>query len=107
MDAFLRRTEQQLSRNGSLAQAGRQLPGLDGGAVPVTEAGLVAAAHRRGAHSVARYLAHRAGDPEAPVSPAQRQAFAAVERRLREFAEVPYALASAGPPRRTPPVGTG
>jgi hypothetical protein len=107
MDAFLHRAEAQLSRNGSLARAGGQVTGLDGAAVKLTEAGLVAAAHRRGAQSVARYLAHRSGSPDVALSPAERQAFAAVERRLRDFAEVPYALASAAPSRRTPPTGTG
>ncbi|WP_135467966.1 hypothetical protein [Crenalkalicoccus roseus] len=94
MDAFLRRAEAQLERNGSLARAGGTVRGLDGEAVPLTEAGLVAAAHRRGAGSVARYLAHRTETPDAPLSPAQRSAFAAVERRLRDFAAMPYALAS-------------
>src|SRR5689334_1065970 len=94
MTAYLARTEQQLSRNGSLAQAGGSLRGLDGQAIPLTEAGLVAAAHRRGAASVARYLAHRANTPEAALTPRQQRAFASVERRLREFAELPYAMAS-------------
>ncbi len=94
MTTYLARTEQQLSRNGALAQAGGSLPGLDGAAVPVTEAGLMAAAHRRGAGSVARYLAHRANTPDASLSPQQRQAFASVERRLRDFSEMPYAMAS-------------
>jgi hypothetical protein len=94
MDGYLRRAEQQLDRNGSLAQAGTTLTGLDGQALRLTEAGLVAAAHRRGAGSVARYLAHRSATPEAAVTPQQRSAFAAVERRLREFAETPYTLAS-------------
>ncbi len=94
MTAYLARTEQQLSRNGALAQAGGSVPGLDGSTVPVTEAGLMAAAHRRGAGSVARYLAHRANTPDATLSPQQRQAFASVERRLRDFSEMPYAMAS-------------
>jgi hypothetical protein len=104
MDAYLRRKEVQLDRNGSLARAGGSVTGLDGAAVPLTQAGLVAAAHRRGAHSVARYLAHRTDTPEAALTPADRQAYAAVERRLRDFAQVPYALAAAPGPRR---VGTG
>jgi hypothetical protein len=94
MTTYLARTEQQLSRNGALAQAGGSVQGLDGGAVPLTEAGLMAAAHRRGAGSVARYLAHRANTPDAALSPQQRQAFASVERRLRDFSEMPYAMAS-------------
>jgi hypothetical protein len=94
MTTYLARTEQQLSRNGALAQAGGSVQGLDGGTVPLTEAGLMAAAHRRGAGSVARYLAHRATTPDATLSPQQRQAFASVERRLRDFSEMPYAMAS-------------
>ncbi|MBL6080977.1 hypothetical protein JMJ56_23465 [Belnapia sp. T18] len=94
IEAYLRRAEQQLDRNGSLARAGGSVTGLDGQAVPLTEAGLVAAAHRRGAGSVARYLAHRTGTPDAPLSQADRSAFAAVEGRLRDFAALPYGVAS-------------
>lgn len=94
MGAYLRRAEAQLDRNGSLSRSGGAVPGLDGTTVALTEAGLVAAAHRRGAGSVARYLAHRAAPAETPLSPADRRAFAAVERRLREFAETPYAVAA-------------
>jgi hypothetical protein len=43
---------------------------------------------------VARYLAHRAATPEAVLTPQQRRAFASVERRLRDFAELPYAVAA-------------
>jgi hypothetical protein len=101
MAAFLRRAEIQLERNGSLARSGGSVAGLDGGAVPLTESGLVAAAHRSGAHSVARYLAHRGGDAEAPLSHADRATFTAVERRLRQFAELPYQVAT----RRASPAG--
>lgn len=102
MSAFLRRAEQQLDRNGSLARAGDSITGLDGAPVPLTEGGLVAAAHRRGAGSVARYLAHRStAGADAPLTPAERTAFEAVERRLRQFAALPYALA--GAPRRGGP----
>ena len=94
MTRYLARTEQQLAHNGALAQAGGSVPGMDGQAVPLTEAGLIAAAHRRGAGSVARYLAHRANTPDASLTPQQRNAFASVERRLRDFSELPYALAS-------------
>jgi hypothetical protein len=99
MAAYLRRAEQQLDRNGSFAHAGMRVPGLDGAAVPVTEAGLVAAAHRSGAGSVARYLAHVTQGVEAPLSAMDRGTFGAVERRLRQFAEMPYQLASRRPPR--------
>lgn len=104
MGAYLRRAEALLHRNGSLARSGGAVPGLDGSPVPLTEAGLVAAAHRRGAGSVARYLAHRNTATSAdapPLSASDRRAFAAVERRLRDFAALPYAVA-AGPERAAP-----
>ena len=102
MAAYLRRAEQQLNSNGSLARSGGAVVGIDGQAVPLTEAGLVAAAHRRGAGSVARYLTHRTETPEAPLGPAQRSSFAAVERRLRDFSELPYTLATRAAPRGHP-----
>lgn len=86
MGRYLDRVETQLDRNGAAARAGATVTGLDGEAVPVTRAGLVAAAHRRGAAAVARYLAHRTASPEAAARPEQREAFAAVEKRLRDFA---------------------
>lgn len=96
MGAYLRRAEALLDRNGSLGRSGGAVTGLDGAPVPLTEAGLVAAAHRRGAGSVARYLAHRAApaDSAPPLSASERRAFASVERRLRDFAELPYAVAA-------------
>lgn len=94
MNAYLRRSETLLARNGSLTRSGSSVTGLDGSAVPLTDAGLVAAAHRSGAASVARYLAHRGGTPEAPPSSADRGTFQAVERRLRQFAELPYQVAA-------------
>ncbi|MFL1462306.1 hypothetical protein ACI6QG_08900 [Roseococcus sp. DSY-14] len=96
--AFLRRVETQLDRNGALARQGGTLRGLDGQEVPLTEGGLVAAAHRRGAGLLARWLQHRTETPDAPLRPAQRRAFEAVERRLRDFAQVDYASLRA-PPR--------
>lgn len=101
MGAYLRRAEVLLERNGSLGRSGGAVTGLDGTPITLTEAGLVAAAHRRGAGSVARYLAHRGALAEAPLSAADRRAFAAVERRLRDFAELPYAVATR-PGRGTP-----
>lgn len=91
MTAFLRRTEQQIERNGALARSGGSIRGLDGGELRLSEAGLVAAAHRRGAGTLARYLAHRTETPEAALSSRERRAFQVVERRLQEFEGVPYA----------------
>lgn len=96
--AFLRRVEHQVERNGALARQGGAVRGLDGTEVPLTEAGMMAAAHRRGAGMLARYLQHRSETPDAPLRPAQRRAFEAVERRLRDFADVAYASVRA-PPR--------
>jgi hypothetical protein len=89
MTDYLKRIESQLSAQGSLAASGTSLTGTDGQAVPVTHAGLLAAAHRRGAGAVARWLQHRTATPEAPVPPAQRAVFASIEGRLRSFADLP------------------
>jgi hypothetical protein len=73
---------------------GRQVPGLRGGSVLITEAGLAAAAHREGAQAVQRYLDHRAANLPPPVSvPGRRgslSSFNEIERRLRAFAQTPY-----------------
>lgn len=99
MTLYVRRAEAQLDRNGSFARSGASVAGLDGAAVPVTDAGLVAAAHRSGAGSVARYLAHVTQGQDGPISAADRNTFAAVERRLRQFADMPYQVASRRSPR--------
>ena len=91
MSAFLARQEAILDRGGALAAAGTTITGMDGRPITLTEGALVAAAHRRGAGTLARYLAHRAQTPDAPLTPAQRAAFDSVEHRLRGFAEVAYA----------------
>lgn len=91
LSAFLARQEVILDRLGTLGAAGSTVAGLDGAPIPITEAGLVAAAHRRGPGMLARYIAHRTETPDAPVPPAQRAAFASIEARLRGFAEVAYA----------------
>jgi len=89
MDAYLRRAAQMLAQNGALDRSGGAVAGLAGDAIPISEAGLLAAAHRRGAASVARYLTHRTETPSAPLSAADSRAFAAVEQRLRGFADLP------------------
>lgn len=90
MSAFLARQEVILDRMGTLGAAGTTVTGLDGAPIALTEGALVAAAHRRGAGMLARYLRHRTETPEAPLSPAERSAFASIEHRLRGFAEVAY-----------------
>lgn len=91
MSAYLARQEAILDRGGTLGAVGSTLRGLDGQAITLSEGALVAAAHRRGAGTLARYLTHRTETPDAPLSPAQRAAFESVEHRLRGFADVPYA----------------
>jgi len=95
--AYLRRTETLIDRNGALGQQGRVLRGLHGEDVALTESGMVAAAHRRGAGTLARYIAHRTNTPDAPLSRRDRSAFLAVETRLRNFGEVAYASLRAAP----------
>lgn len=91
MSAYLARQEVILDRLGLLGAAGSTVSGLDGRPIALSEGALVAAAHRRGAGTLARYLAHRRDTPDAPLTPAQRSAFASIEARLRGFTEVAYA----------------
>ncbi len=100
MTAYLRRVETQLERNGSAARQGEVLRGVSGRDITLTEAGLVAAAHRRGAGAVARWLQHRTATPDAPLSAAQRQVYAQVERRMQDFSAIAYA------PQRAPAAPT-
>jgi hypothetical protein len=90
----MRQNERQLRANGSTRLVGQQVPGLRDGPVPITDAGLAAAAHREGARTVRRYLDHRSANLPAPASiPGRRgdlSRFNEVERRLREFAGTPY-----------------
>ena len=90
MSDFLARQEVILHRLGALGAAGTTIPGLDGQPIALTEGALVAAAHRRGAGMLQRYLRHRMETPDAPLPPALRTAFASIEHRLRGFAEVAY-----------------
>lgn len=93
LNDVMRRNEEQLAANGAMRFVGQQLPGLRGGSVPITEAGLAAAAHREGARAVRRYLDHRAANLPAPAPVAGRgdlSRFNEVERRLRAFADTSY-----------------
>jgi hypothetical protein len=99
MGDFLRRVETQLQANGALRSAGGVVAGVDGRPVAITESGLVAAAHRRGAGAVQRWLLHRTETPDAPVPERDRAAFASIEARLRGFAGVAYAMAGSGTAR--------
>jgi hypothetical protein len=90
----MRDNERQMRANGAMRFVGQQVPGLRGGPVPITEAGLAAAAHREGARTVRRYLDHRSANLPAPASVPGRRGdlsrFNEVERRLRAFAATPY-----------------
>lgn len=90
MTAFLARQETILDRGGSLAAVGETITLMDGSSLTLTEGAMVAAAHRRGAGTLARYLAHRQNTPQAPLTPGQRAAFESVEARLRGFADIAY-----------------
>jgi hypothetical protein len=90
MSAYLARQEAILDRGGTLGSVGATIIGLDGREITLSEGALVAAAHRRGAGTLARYLTHRAQTPDAPLSPSQRAAFESIEHRLRGFATVGY-----------------
>jgi hypothetical protein len=90
MSDFLARQETILDRGGTLRSAGVAITALDGSVITLTEGAMVAAAHRRGAGMLARYIAHRRDTPDAVLTPAQRSAFESVEHRLRGFAEVAY-----------------
>jgi hypothetical protein len=91
MSAYLARQETILDRGGMMGAVGQTIRALSGEEITLSEGALVAAAHRRGAGTLARYLTHRTATPDAPLSPAQRAAFESIEHRLRGFAEVAYA----------------
>jgi len=90
MTAYLARQETILDRTGTLGAVGLTIRGLNGAEITLSEGALVAAAHRRGAGALARYLTHRTETPDALLTPAQRIAFQSIEHRLRNFAEVAY-----------------
>lgn len=90
MSAYLARQETILDRTGTLGSVGLTIRGLNGQEITLSEGALVAAAHRRGAGALARYLTHRTETPDAPLTTAQRTAFESIEHRLRSFAEVAY-----------------
>lgn len=85
----MRTYRRRLTNNGSLAFAGRSIPGLRNPTIAVSEAGLLAAVHRRGPGMVAEYLRHR--DQRLP-EPSGRtlRAFLEIETRLRIFADADY-----------------
>lgn len=93
LNEVMRRNEEQLVAYGVMRFLGRQMPGLRGDPVPITESGLAAAAHRQGAKTVRDDLLHRAANLPPPPSVDGRgdlSKFNEVERRLRAFAATPY-----------------
>jgi hypothetical protein len=90
---LLRHNERLLRSNGAWSQIGTTIVGLRGDLVPITASGLTAAAHREGAPTVARYLAHRRNGMAMPESVPGRgdlSKFNQIEERLNSFAQIPY-----------------
>lgn len=77
-----------------MQSAGRSIKALNGTEIPVTVSGLIAASHREGTKKVREHLDHRAqGLPPPESIPNVRgdlSKFNEIERRLREFATIPY-----------------
>lgn len=96
LNDVLRSYERQLRQYRAFDLVGSHVVGIRGDRIPITAAGLVAAAHREGAPTVRRYLAHRAENRPAPVSvPGVRgdlSRFNMIEERLRQFATTPYQM---------------
>ena len=89
IEAYLKRTERALRNKGVTAHIGRTIDGIKGD-ITVTESGLLAAAHRRGAGNVALYLDHLKrhnwiSDPSTFPMGDFRDKFLHVETRLRLF----------------------
>ena len=67
----------------------RTYAGVSGTPVTVSEAGIVAAAHREGAKATAAYLQRRVNGQEAD-SARDRNRDRKIEKRIRDFVDVPY-----------------
>jgi hypothetical protein len=84
----------QTRSNGSSGFLGTTFIGFNGQPTPITESGLIAAAHRDGAGRLLEYLRHKeAGLPQPSGIDGQRtnrSAFNAIEGRLQAFATVPF-----------------
>jgi hypothetical protein len=86
----------QLERNGAMnlvrERSDRKIQGING-AFGLSQSGLIAAAHRRGASMVRQYLefekAHGWKSNAAEFPAAKRKAFLEVETRLRKFENIP------------------
>ncbi|MBW6396470.1 hypothetical protein KPL78_01365 [Roseomonas sp. HJA6] len=96
LNRYMNDNERQLERAGVWARGERReiIQGFDGQPVPLTPAGLAAAAHREGAPRVIQYLEVRAANGALPASrPGQRgyrSSYNEIERRLRAFSGESY-----------------
>ena len=81
-----------LQSNGDLAKKGHTIKGING-QITITEAGLLAAAHRQGAFAVHKYLnnvfANGGRSNPNTFPPKLKDAFLSIETRLREFQNIP------------------
>ena len=87
--AYLKRTETYLRNFGALAHLGRTIHGIKG-KITISEGNLLAAAHRQGAGTVARYLDHLKrhnwrSDPSTFPPGELGKKFLHIETRLRTF----------------------
>lgn len=89
MSDAMREAERQAAAKGAYSYVGRTFTGVSGNKVTITDAGIAAAAHREGAGATSQYLRRRANNQKAK-SPEGRQSDKNVEKRLRDFENVPY-----------------
>jgi len=92
IQAYMKRTERDLKNRGATKYLGRVIDGIKA-KITVTESGLLAAAHRRGAGNVALYLDHLKrhngiSDPSTFPKGELGDIFLNVETRLRLFQAV-------------------
>ena len=90
MDDVMRRNEEQLKGKGATGFVGQTLTGIDGKPVPITEAGLAAAAHRAGAGATNKYVNDRATGVPYPSEKNAYDTAQFIETRLRNFSSTPY-----------------
>jgi hypothetical protein len=90
-----RNTEQlKAQENGSYARIGTTVIDSNGNKITITEAGLLAAAHKQGAGAVHRYFTWvdgLNGNTQGAIPPDKRKdAFKNIEGRLSKAADTPY-----------------
>ena len=92
LNEVMRKFRERLERNGWLQSVGTSVVGVNGQSIPVTESGLMAAAHRQGPTALARYFRHRqAGLPKPANIPGSRtdlSVFNATLDRLTRFSQI-------------------